>query len=104
MAQPQRKRLTLAFSRAVLKPWEDFEILLPSMESDGYKWELHQQASRPFEITDTKRFPEHEPHACKFVLNGSQYGTFEVQARLSKEVAPGTVKVKQTYKFNITVK
>ena len=102
--QPQRRRLTFTFNRAVMKPWEEFEILLPSSESDGYKWELHQQASRPFEILTADRFPAHEPRACKFTLQGSQYGNFEVQARLSKETSPGTVKVKQAYTFKISVK
>ncbi len=99
MAQPSRKRLTITFNRAVLKPWEEFEILLPSSESDGYQWTLHQQTSQPFEVLKADRFPQHEPRACKLTLQGSQYGTFDVQAKLAKGD-----KVKQTYKFKITVK
>lgn len=103
MAQPTRKRLTFTFNRAVLKPWEEFEIQLPSSESDGFEWKLHQQASQPFEILATDRFPQSTPRACKFTLQGSQYGTFDVQAKLSKSV-DGKEKVKQTYKFKITIK
>ncbi len=102
-SQPARKRLTIAFNRAVLKPWEEFEILLPSSESDGYAWKLHQQTSQPFEILKADRFPQHEPRACKFTAQGSQYGTFNVEAKLSKTV-DGQEKVKQTYKFKITIK
>lgn len=99
MTQPSRKRLTFTFNRAVLKPWEEFEILLPSSESDGFQWTIQQQTSLPFEILKADRFPAHEPRACKFTLQGSQYGTFDVQAKLAKGDT-----VKQTYKFKITVK
>lgn len=104
MSAAQRKRLTITFNRAVLKPWEEFEILLPSSERDGYKWILHQQASQPFEITKTQRFPDYTPRACLFTLAASQYGTFNVEARLSRPEGNGAVKTLQTYKFKVVIK
>lgn len=105
MAQaPQRKRLTYTFNRAVLKPWEEFEILMPSSESDGYTWQLRQQESKPFEIIESRQFPAHEPRARCLVLSGSQYGNFEVKMELAKEIAPGQMKVRESRKFNITIR
>jgi hypothetical protein len=101
---PPRKRLTYTFNRAVFKPWEEFEILMPSSESDGYTWQLRQQDSKPFEIRENRQFPEFEPRARCLVLAGSQYGQFEVKMELAKEIGPGQLKVRESRKFNITIR
>ncbi len=104
MASQQRKRLTITFNRAVVKPWEEFEILLPSSEQNGYEWTLRQQASKPFEVVASDAFPAFEPRARKLVLSGSQYGKFEVEMLLAKPDASGMPHVRERRVFTVTVK
>lgn len=100
MDNTKPKRLTLAFNRASVTVGENFEVLLPSSESDGYVWTLNDP-SRRLQTTATKAFPDWEPRARMMTLAATEQGVVDFQVELRK---PGTAKARQVYKFKVAVK